>query len=305
MYSRNANQAQYGPSGAFAFVHKPIIQCNNPLLTAQEVAAICTPANIAANHAQFGLPPGNNVEIWVARRNVEGGGRLDNYGSDAFRQVLGLKGAINDVWTYDAYAQAGLVNFRDVEGNFLGDPQITNALDVIPNPAKPNGQPVVPGVPVGAAVCASRVNGSDPNCVPWDIWAPGYGGPSSPGSPPTAAQQLAYVTVPSSWTSTVKEYVFNASTTGDLGKHGVRLPTANSGLNFNIGMNIAGRTTTSTRTTSSPTASTPVVTAPPMRFTGSSTCGKGSPNSACLSSTRSRARICSRSMPATGTRAIR
>ena len=240
MYSRNANQAQYGPSGAFAFVHKPIIQCNNPLLTAQEVAAICTPTNIAANHAAFGLPPGNNVEIWIARRNVEGGGRLDNYGSDAFRQVLGLKGAINDVWTYDAYAQAGLVNFRDVEGNFLGDPQITNALDVIPNPAKPNGQPVVPGVPVGAAVCASRVNGSDPNCVPWDIWAPGYGGPSSPGSPPTAAQQLAYVTVPSSWTSTVKEYVFNASTTGDLGKHGVRLPTANSGLNFNIGMEYRG-----------------------------------------------------------------
>src|SRR5256885_3427493 len=32
-------------------------------------------------------------------RNVEGGGRQDNYTSNAIRQVLGVKGQINDVWS--------------------------------------------------------------------------------------------------------------------------------------------------------------------------------------------------------------
>jgi hypothetical protein len=56
MYARNASTAQYGPSGAFAFEEKPVISCANPLLTAQEVATICTPANLTANQTLYGLP---------------------------------------------------------------------------------------------------------------------------------------------------------------------------------------------------------------------------------------------------------
>jgi outer membrane receptor protein involved in Fe transport len=232
MFTRNASTAQYGPSGAFAFTHKPVISCTDPLLTADELAQLCSPANLAAQQAYYGtaLPP-NSFKVWVARRNVEGGGRQDNYLSDSIREVLGVKGEINDVWTYDAYGQWGITDFQDIEGNFLSDPLITNALNVLPNPATGG----VKGVPVGNAVCAAALNGSDPSCVPWDIWVPGLGGPGAPGHPGTVAQQQAYLTVPSTYTATAKEYIADASVTGDLGKYGIKLPTANNGMSINIG----------------------------------------------------------------------
>ena len=236
MYARNFSTAQYGPSGAFAFAHQPVLGCNDPLLTAQEVASICTPTNLTANQELWGLPLDTNpatatFEIWVGRRNVEGGGRQDNYLSDSIRQVFGAKGKINDAWTYDAYGQFGITDFSYDGRNFLGDPQITNALQAVPNPAAGG----IKGVPAGAAVCAAALSGADPTCVPWDIWVPGYYQPGAPGSPATAAQQLKYLTVPSTYNSASKEYIGDASVSGDLGKYGLRLPTANNGMSINIG----------------------------------------------------------------------
>ena len=62
--------------------------------------------------------------MYVGRRNVEGGGRLDQYTSNSIRQVLGVKGSFADAWSYDTYAQVGITQFQDIEGNFLGVPQI-------------------------------------------------------------------------------------------------------------------------------------------------------------------------------------
>ena len=220
MYARNTNQAQYGPSGAFAFTQFTS-GCNNPLLTAQEVAAICTPTNLAANQALFGNVGTTQFTMLVGRRNVEGGGRQDNYTSNSIRQVLGVRGPINDAWTYDSYAQVGITQFQDIEGNFLGTQQIGNALTVIPNPATGG----VAGVATGAPVCASAVNGADTTCVPWNIWQKG-------GVTPAA---LTYLTIPATYAANAKEYIGDASVTGDLGKYGAKLPTANSGLNVNVG----------------------------------------------------------------------
>ena len=236
MYARNASTAQYGPSGAFAFIHRPVIGCDDPLLTSQEVSIICTPANLTANQELYGLsldtnPATATFKIWLARRNVEGGGREDNYLSNSIRQVIGIKGTINDAWTFDAYGQFGITDFQDRQGNYLGDPQIADALQAVPNPAVGG----VPGVPVGAAVCASRLAGTDLTCVPWDIWVPGYYQPGAPGHPATAAEQLAFLTIPSTYTATAREYIADASVTGDLGKYGVKLPTANNAMSINIG----------------------------------------------------------------------
>jgi outer membrane receptor protein involved in Fe transport len=225
MFARNTSQAQYGPSGAFAFTDF-VTGCNNPLLNASEFSQICTPAHLTANQVLFGLPADTNpatatFEMLLGRRNVEGGGRQDNYTSDAIRQVLGVKGRINDVWNYDAYAQVGITQFADIGGNFLGTPEIAQALNVIPNPAVGG----VKGVAVGAPVCAGRVSGAAPTCVPWNIWnANGV----------TAAQD-AYLTVPATYAAKATEYVSDASVTGDLAKYGVKLPTANSGLTINVG----------------------------------------------------------------------
>jgi iron complex outermembrane receptor protein len=235
MYARNTSTAQYGPSGAFAFTAYPL-ESDNPLLTPQEVATIFTPANIAANHAQFpnaGLGP-NQVNMYVGRRNVEGGGRLDQYQSSSIRQLIGVKGNFADAWNYDTYAQVGITQFQDIEGDFLGTPQISAALDVIPNPAsaKDPTKGAVPGVPIGAAVCRSALpggsyapGGPNPVCVPWNIYVPGG----------VTKDQLKFLSVPATYSSNATEYIWDGSVTGDLGKYGVKIPTAKDGLSVNVG----------------------------------------------------------------------
>ena len=209
MFARNTSQAQYGPSGDF--FQLTTTSCSNPLLTAQEVSVLCDPTTLARNQAQYGLT-GNNFSLYIARRNVEGGGRQDNFTSDSIRQVIGVKGKVNDAWSYDLYGQVGITQFQDIEGNFLGTQQITNALNVVTGP---NGQPA----------CAAALNGTDPTCVPWNIWTPGG----------VTAAALAYMTVPASYASQATEYIASGSVTGDLGKYGAKLPTAASGLSINVG----------------------------------------------------------------------
>src|SRR5205823_564011 len=197
MYARNTSQAQYGPSGAFAFTQFQT-DCNNPLLTAQQVGLICTPTNLSENQALFG-GSGNQFTMLVGRRNVEGGGRQDNYSSNSIRQVLGLKGSITDAWSYDSYGQVGITQFQDLEANFLGVQQIANALNVVPNSATGG----VAGVPAGAPVCAAAVSGADATCVPWNIW-------QKDGVTPEA---LNYLTVPASYAARATEYIVDGSVT--------------------------------------------------------------------------------------------
>jgi outer membrane receptor protein involved in Fe transport len=206
MFQRNTSQSQYGPSGSFFEVAKT--NCANPLLTAQEVSILCAPATLAANQAAYGLT-GNNFDIYVGRRSVESGGRQDNYQSWSLRQTLGVRGEINDVWTYDTYGQVGISQLQDIEGNFLGNPQIDNALQAV---AGPNGP-----------VCATGGT-----CVPWNVWHPGSQGA-------VTQDQLNYLVIPVTYSGTSTEYLWDGSVTGDLGKYGIKMPTANSGLNIAIG----------------------------------------------------------------------
>ena len=214
MFARNTSTASYGPSGLFAF-GTPSISCSNPLFTAGMQATLCTPANITANQALFG-GTGDRITLYAARRSVESGPRLDNYSSDSIREVLGLKGKFNDAWSFDVYGQVGITQMIDVEGDFLGTQQINNALDVVPDTrAATLGQPV----------CTSVLNGSDPACVPWNIYTPGG----------VTQAQLDYLRVQSSYTVKTQEYIVSGSVTGDLGKYGIQLPSAASGLIVNVG----------------------------------------------------------------------
>jgi len=219
MFTRNTSTAQYGPDAAFGAEEN--ISCTNPLFTAQELSLLCNPANLAANKLVYPNEAANTFTAYILKRNVEGGGRQDNYTSDALHQVVGVKGSFADAWSYDVYGKVGITQFGDIEGNFIGSQQITNALNAVPNPAVGG----VTGVPVGAAVCASALNGTDTKCVPWNIWTPGG----------VTQAQLNYLTVQSTWSTTATEYITSGSVTGDLGKYGVKIPTASDGLSVNLG----------------------------------------------------------------------
>jgi outer membrane receptor protein involved in Fe transport len=212
MFARNTSTALYGPSGAFfAQVN---LSCSDPLLNAQEFAALCNPTTLAQNHAAYPSTPANNVTLYIARRSVESGGREDNYTSNSFHETLGVKGKFGDTWSYNAYAQMGLTQMADNEGDYLGTQQVANALNVVPTSAT-NKTPI----------CQSVLNGSDPACVPWNVWTPGG----------VTQAQLNYLSVASTYGITATEYIAHADVSGDLGKYGVQLPTASTGASVNIG----------------------------------------------------------------------
>jgi outer membrane receptor protein involved in Fe transport len=212
MFAYNSSHAQYGPSGAFAYVDA-VTSCSNPLFTPTELAAFCDPANVAANHVLYPNLTGDQIQLSLARRNVEGGGRVDNYESNSIREVMGLKGDLGSAWTYDVYGQYGFVNFADNQDGFLNADRVTRALDAVTDPN------------TGATVCASVLNGTDPACVPWNIWQ----------KDGVTADQLKYITTQSTFSASSKEYILSGSATGDLGKYGVKFPTAADGVIVNVG----------------------------------------------------------------------
>ena len=73
--------------------------------------------------------------------------------------------------SYDAYYQYGRTNFAETYLNDFSVTRLTRALDVVAGPAG------------GAPICRSALDGTDPNCVPYDIFSPGRRQPSQAASP--------------------------------------------------------------------------------------------------------------------------
>jgi outer membrane receptor protein involved in Fe transport len=149
----------------------------------------------------------------VARRNIEGGGRQGRTEHTQYRYVIGMRGDLNDSWNYDFYMQYGRVKFSSVSTGFFQTAKIQNALNVVRDPK------------TGAPVCASVLNGSDPACVPYNIFSLG-------GVTPAA---LSYLETPSFATGATYERVVNFSLGGDLTKYGVKSPWAQDGVGLSVG----------------------------------------------------------------------
>ena len=191
---------------------------------------MCTPANLAANGGAtetFNGVTYPGINMYIGRRNVEGGNRIATFVTNSSREVLGVKGDFGDAWTYDVYAQHALVDNNNGNLNYLNNTAIQEALNVLPGPG---GQPVCGGPtnPLGAGplVPPGTAFAPDPACVPWNIWHPNG----------VTAAQTAFLSVPLIVVGNTTEYVANGSVTGDLGKYGVKLPSADQGLQMNIGV---------------------------------------------------------------------
>jgi iron complex outermembrane recepter protein len=206
MFTRNSSIAQIGPGGDFG--NAATISCANPLLTAQEVSVLCG----AGNPQGAGVPPGSFQLAYILRRNVEGGGRQATFVNETYRTVLGVKGDFADAWKYDVSAQYSNTTIIQSNLNYFSNASIINALNVVAGPG---------GVPT----CQSVIDGTDPNCVPWNIWTPGG----------VTKAALNYLNVPLTLTGAVQEYIVHADVSGDLGKYNIQLPTAKSGLQVNAG----------------------------------------------------------------------
>ena len=173
----------------------------------------------------------------IGKRNVEGGGRIDDIRHTSYRGVLGLKGDLLDKkWNYDAFFQTGKVVYQEHYLNDFSKARIAKALDVIPNPNPAAGQPAgsvvgSPRVPQGAPVCRSEILGTtgvpdDPNCRPYNVWQ--LGG--------VTADALAYLQTPGFKSGYTEQNVANATFSSDLGSYGVKLPSAKTGVGVVAGV---------------------------------------------------------------------
>jgi outer membrane receptor protein involved in Fe transport len=195
--------AQIAPGGIF-IGDTNSINCDNPFLPAGRLAAIgCTPALVASG--------GSITGFYVGRRNVEGGGRQQQFANEGFRGTVGLRGAINDAWDYDVSAQYSTGRGVNATANYFVKERIVRALDVID----------VGGVPT----CRSVQDGTDPNCVPYNPFAIG-------GVTPEA---LAYLQVLGIQAGTLTQEIYNANVSGDLGKYGWKTPWASDGIQVVFG----------------------------------------------------------------------
>lgn len=200
MYMNDRSVSQIAPSGAFGV--GLALSCSNPLLSADWVNTLCTSQE---------LGPNDTTNIYVLRRNVEGGGRQQDISHAAWRGVLGLRGNLADNWTYDVSVSQASVDFSSVYLHDFSITRLGRALNVVAGPDGP--------------VCASVLDGSDPNCVPYNVWALN-------GVTPAAVN---YLQIPLVLRGVTTERVVSGSVSGDLTDAGVKLPTAKTGLLLNVG----------------------------------------------------------------------
>jgi len=204
----NKTDALIAPSGIFYGL--PItITADNPLLSANERA------RIAANNGPNPFAgPTDTATLLIGRRNIEGGGRDDFLRHSSYRAVLGAKGEVNPTWSYDAYFQTATVIYSDTNTHYFSNTKILRAMDVIPDPV--TGQPT----------CRSVVNGTDPACVPYNIWR--IGG--------VTQAALAYLDTPALQNGETRMHVMGATVQADFGKYGWKMPAARDGLAFAFGV---------------------------------------------------------------------
>ena len=201
MFMDDNSVAQIAPGGIFAGSFN--INCDNALLTPTQATQLC------------GANAGDPTKVFngtVAKRNVEGGGRLSGFRNVSYRYVIGLKGNLSDNWNYDAYLDYTSTTVEAPQTAFFQTARIQNSLIVRRNAA-------------GQIVCQSVIDGSDPACVPYNIFQEGK----------VTQAALNYLQVPSYRGGNATERVANLTFGGDLTPYGVKSPWANDGVGVAFG----------------------------------------------------------------------
>ena len=202
MFMDNRSVAQIAPSGAFFVTNS--LNCGNAFLSQQQFEALC---------GAYGLTRDDRQQVFIGRRNVEGGNRQHDLRHTSYRGVFGLRGDLSENWRYDLYYQYAEVRMRNTYLNDLSISRIGRALDAVRDPT------------TGQVVCRSVLDGSDPNCVPWNIFRQGA----------VTQNMVNYLTLPLSARGATDQTVVSGYIAGNLGRYGLRSPLAVTGLDLVLG----------------------------------------------------------------------
>src|SRR6185436_17479296 len=231
MFTDVRSVAQIAPSGIF-IGDTSTINCDNPFLSAQQATTIgCGAPALAAsttiNPATTVGPDGkagtaddvpgttfladpNIVPMYIGRRNVEGGGRQQDFRNSSFRGLIGSRGDIAEGWSYDVSTQFSRTSANTRTLNYFSLPKINDALDAVTDPD------------TGLPVCRSGNAG----CVPYNVFTPG-------GITPEA---LAYIQAPGLQIGIIDQNINQGVITGDLGTIGAKLPWADESIKVAFGI---------------------------------------------------------------------
>ncbi len=181
---QSESNAQIAYSGTFGNISS--LPCYNPLLSRQQYDVVCgdwqgmggdhapdfaSGAEALAYLSGLDIAVGNGdiigyeAPLYSLKRNVEGGPRQSVRTYDNVVSIFGLRGDIAAGWTYDVSYQLSDVEYSEEYRNDLSVTNINRAIDVV----SINGTPT----------CVSALNGTDPGCIPYNLFSgglPGDGG---------------------------------------------------------------------------------------------------------------------------------
>lgn len=201
------SSAQIAPSGTFGYGR---VSCDNPFLTSQAQSILCSVGNTTSSIDSRGKQYDTSTAQFF-KRNVEGGPRIDTMKHTSYRGVIGSKGEIVKGLTYDVYGQYGSTIVSSYSTNDFSIRKLNNAMNVV----NYNGTPT----------CRSVIDGTDTDCVPYNIFS--GNGPSQ--------KSIDYLNTPAVTTGSTQETVVSGSLTFDGSEYGIQLPTASHGLSVNVG----------------------------------------------------------------------
>jgi outer membrane receptor protein involved in Fe transport len=199
-FANNSQQGQIGPSGVFFTIDT--ISCNNPFLSPAQVAAICTANGLSGDDLTINQELGEGFAS-IGRRFADVGPRQQTFDSTTFRVVAGLRGEINDSWSYDV---SGLYSQTDNVETTTNAPLVDRVEQAIDSVVDADGN----------IVCRDPSGG----CVPLDIF-------SAAGPNPAA---FDFINVQSFESGRTTQEVLNATFTGDLAESDVISPWADTAV---------------------------------------------------------------------------
>jgi outer membrane receptor protein involved in Fe transport len=240
MAMKDRTSWQVGPSGDFR--NTETINCDNPLLSDQQLSLICRTGNFVGEIPTLddngnllgvtGVPtlfvdPVTGATysrgwLLIALRNIEGGSIEDVLEHKSIRLLGGFKGDLGRGVTYDASYLFGRVSLDRQYRNNLSITRMERALDVVSDPS--NGEPICRSVLIARELGPSAA-GADANCVPWDVFAPGQVTPES----------TAYLTIPPFMHGSFRERVGNVNATVELDRWGIGSPWSDESSAINVG----------------------------------------------------------------------
>jgi outer membrane receptor protein involved in Fe transport len=220
---KSESVAQIAYSGTFGNINR--FPCYNPLMSAQQYNVLCGQwVGMGGDHApdfasgaaalayisSLDIAVGNGDIIdygaptYHLKRNVEGNPRQGAFFYKNFVNTAGIRGDINDNWSFDVNIQATRVDYQNEYRNDLSVTAINRGVDVVS----------INGVPT----CVSALNGTDSSCMPYPLFNGGLPGDGGLQAVWDGGQELQnYIANATYINGNLKQTIISGYITGELG----------------------------------------------------------------------------------------